>query len=101
MQQENEQLSKVISDSQAQIPVDMGNIDAHVKPQNPLSEKLLKFHCKVSALEDAMGVVKKAFDNDNINLEDYLKTIRQLANKQCKSIIRMNRLISATSQPDP
>ena len=40
-----------------------------------------------------MGVVKKAFDNDIITLDDYLKTIRQLANKQCKSLIKQNRLL--------
>ena len=28
------------------------------------------------AIEDAMAAVKKAFDSDVINLEDYLKTIR-------------------------
>ena len=51
-------------------------MDEHVHPQNPLSEKLIKFHCKIASLEDAMGVIKKAFDNDNITLDDYLKTIR-------------------------
>ena len=45
-----------------------------------------------------MVVVKKAFDNDIISLDDYLRTIRQLANKQCKSIIKTNRLIKGTSQ---
>ena len=48
-----------------------------------------------------MGVVKKAFDNDAINLDEYLKTIRSLANKQCKSIIKTNRLIKGTSNPNP
>ena len=33
------------------------------------------------ALEDAMGALKKAFDSDVISLEEYLKTIRTLANK--------------------
>ena len=40
-----------------------------------------------------MGVVKKAFDNDNINLDEYLKTIRQLAKKQCKTIIKTKRIM--------
>ena len=47
-----------------------------------------------------MGVVKKAFDNDVIDLDTYLKTIRQLANKQCKSIIKTNRLLKGTAAPD-
>ena len=45
-----------------------------------------------------MGIVKKAFDNDIIDLDTYLKTIRQLANKQCKSIIKTNRLMQGTNQ---
>jgi len=56
--------------------IDNNNIDDHVKASNPLSDRLIKFHCKVASLEDAMGVIKKAFDNDVINLEDYLRTIR-------------------------
>jgi hypothetical protein len=48
-----------------------------------------------------MGVVKKAFDNDAINLEDYLKAVRSLAKKQCKSIIKTNRLVKGTSNPNP
>ena len=79
--------------------IDASNIDEHVCAQNPLSEKLIKFHCKVASIEDAMGVVKKAFDNDIIDLETYLKTIRQLAKKQCKSLIKTNRLLQGTSQP--
>ena len=78
-------------------PVDADNIDSHVYAQNPLSEKLIKLQSKVSALEDAMGVLKKAFDNDLISLDDYLKSVRQLANKQCKTMIKTNRLIKGTS----
>ena len=53
------------------------------------------------ALEDAMGALKKAFDSDVISLEEYLKTIRTLANKQCKQIVKINKIISATSGSDP
>lgn len=69
-------MSKIINESQGQVQIDVSNIDQHVCPENPLSEKLIKFHCKVASLEDAMGVVKKAFDNDIIDLDTYLKTIR-------------------------
>ena len=51
----------------------------HVKPANALSEKLIKLQAKNAALEDAMGVLKKAFDNDVIGVDDYLKSIRNLA----------------------
>ena len=57
---------------------------------------MIKYHCKVQSLEDAMVVIKKAFDNDQLSLDDYLKTIRSLANKQCKSIIKVNRLLKGT-----
>ena len=46
-----------------------------------------------------MGVVKKAFDNDKLTLDEYLKTIRQLAKQQCRTIIKTNRLIQGTGQP--
>jgi hypothetical protein len=73
---ENESLQKVIDESRSATVIDASNIDANVKPTNPLSERLIKFQSKVMALEDAMAAVKKAFDSDVINLEDYLKTIR-------------------------
>lgn len=53
------------------------------------------------ALEDAMGALKKAFDNDVISLDEYLRTIRTLANKQCKQIVKINKIISATSGSMP
>ena len=43
LQQENEQLQKVINESQGVTPVDINNIDSQVYPQNPLSQKLIKF----------------------------------------------------------
>lgn len=88
----------MISESSGATNLNVDNIDEHVKAQNPLSDKLLKFHCKVQSCEDAMVVIKKAFDNDLMPLDEYLKTIRQLATKQCKSIIKVNRLIKGTSQ---
>ena len=47
MQQENEQLQKIINESSSSVDVTADNIDMHVKPQNPLSERLIKFHCKI------------------------------------------------------
>jgi hypothetical protein len=31
-----------------------------------------------------MGILKKAFDSDVISLDDYLKSVRNLAKKQCR-----------------
>jgi hypothetical protein len=37
---------------------------------------VLGLQSKFNAIEDAMQVVKKAYDKDEISLEDYLKLIR-------------------------
>ena len=81
MDQENDDIRKILGDNQPQNQVTAGSIDEQVKPANALSEKLINLQAKNVALEDAMGVLKKAFDNDSINMEEYLKSIRTLAKK--------------------
>lgn len=44
-------------------------------------------------IEDCMQVVKKAYDKDILALEDYLKQIRMLANKQARQQIKLNKLL--------
>ena len=68
-----------------------------VKPSNALSEKLIKLQSKNAAIEDAMGILKKAFDSEVIGLDDYLKSIRALAKKQCRQIFKINRLTRLTN----
>lgn len=46
-----------------------------------------------------MGVVRKSFDKDNIDLSTYLKTVRQLSSKQAKQIIKMRKLVGSGQQP--
>ena len=98
MDEENDQLRKIMSENQPQNQVNLDNLDEHVKPSNALSEKLIKLQAKNASIEDAMGVLKKAFDNDVISLDDYLKSIRNLAKRQCKQIIKINRLTKTSSQ---
>ena len=43
LQQENEQLQKVIDESQNAQPINATNIEEHCQPKNPLSERLIKF----------------------------------------------------------
>ena len=98
MDEENDALRKIMSENQPQNQVNFDNLDEHVKPANALSEKLISLQAKNAAIEDAMGVLKKAFDNDAISLDDYLKSIRTLAKRQCKQIIKINRLTKTGSQ---
>lgn len=70
-------------------------IDEFVRPTNPLSEKLLKLQGKIIAIDDAMNVLKKHYEKDNIDLQEFLKNIRSLANKQCKTTIKVNRLLAS------
>ena len=51
-----------------------------------------------------MNIMKKAFDKDKIDLKEYLGHIRELANKQCRTIIKTRKIINATkpqNQPPP
>ena len=70
--------------SQVTPELTVDSLDSQVYPQNALSEKLLALQSKAQAIEDAMQAVKKAFDKDTISLEEFLKYIRQLSNKQAR-----------------
>ena len=69
---ENAAMEKIVSDSSQSTAITPDNIDAYVMPSNPFSEKLLDLQCKNSACEDAMNVIKKAYDKDKIDLKEYL-----------------------------
>jgi hypothetical protein len=45
-----------------------------------------------------MTSMKKAYEKEQINLEEFLKSIRYLASKECKTIIRKQKLRDAMSQ---
>ena len=92
-------MKKILNESSNAGAINADTIDAQVFPSNPLSEKLIKYHCKTACIEDAMGVIKKAFQTDKIDLKEYLGHIRQLANKQCRTIIKIRKIIKLT-QPE-
>lgn len=71
------------------------NLENIVTVQDPFSEKIIQVVAKYNALEDCMGAVKKGFEKEAINLQDFLKTIRQLSMKQCKQIIKMQKIKGA------
>ena len=96
LQQDNDRMQKVIGEGQNLGAIDANNIDDHVMPNNVLSEKLLNYHCKTASLEDAMSIVKKAYEKDKIDLKEYLNHVRTLSKKQCKTIIKVRKLMTAT-----
>jgi hypothetical protein len=42
---------------------------------------VLQLQSKFNGIEDAMQVIKKAYDKDQMSFEEYLKIIRQLSKK--------------------
>ena len=96
LQQDNDRMQKVIGEGQNLGAIDANNIDDHVMPNNVLSEKMLNYHCKTASLEDAMNIVKKAYEKDKIDLKEYLNHVRTLSKKQCKTIIKVRKLMTAT-----
>ena len=94
-------MEKILKESQNSQELNADTIDQHVMASNALSEKLIHYHCKTASFEDAMGVIKKAYEKDKIDLKEYLGQIRQLANKQCKAIIKTRKIIAATNPQQP
>ena len=62
------------------------SIDQMVKCPDPISEKIVHLVAKHNAIEDCMAVVKKAFENDELELKEFLQNIRQLSTKQAKQM---------------
>lgn len=50
---------------------------------------------KENALEDCMAVLKKAFEKEQMDLKDFLATIRKLSNKQFKTTLKRNKIVKA------
>jgi len=47
---------------------------------------------KHNALEDCQAIIKKSFEKEELSLKDFLKNIRELAMKQSKTIVKMNKI---------
>ena len=98
IEDENEKLKQFIAERENDQEVTADNIDSLVYPSNEVSQKLIHLQSKIAAIDDAMSIVKKAFDKDNLNLQEFLKLIRQLSSKQARQISKIRRLVCATSQ---
>ena len=56
-------------------------IESIITPSDAVSEKIIKLAAKYNALDECMTAVKKGFEKGVIDLETFLKTIRELAGK--------------------
>lgn len=68
------------------------SLDKIVTVPDPISEKIIHLVAKTKALEDCMLGVKKGYEKDVITVQDFLKEVRLLSNKQCKQIIKMRKI---------
>lgn len=92
LEQENTRQMGLLGSASGKVQPSAENIESMVYPENPLSEKLLKLQSKNGALDDAMHILKKAFNNDRVEKDEFLKTIRMLARKQFKTQFKINKL---------
>lgn len=73
------------------------SLDEVVMIPDPISEKVISLVAKHKALEDCMLAVKKGFEKDVVTTKDFLQQIRLLSNKQCKQMIKMQKINKALS----
>lgn len=68
------------------------SVDQLVQVTDPISEKIIQLVAKHNALEDCQAIIKKSFEKENMPLKEFLKNIRELAMKQSKTIVKMNKI---------
>ena len=64
----------------------------------PFQEKIMHLVAKHNALDDCMAAVKKGYEREAITFDEFLKHIRELSMKQCKQIMRMQRIQKALTE---
>jgi hypothetical protein len=52
-----------------------------VKASDPISEKIVHLVAKYNALDDTILLIKKGFEHEELNLKEFLGTVRQLSMK--------------------
>ena len=63
-----------------------------VNSPEPIIEKIIKLVSKYNALDECMAAVKKGFEKNAVNLNEFLKIIRQLSEKQCKIVHKLQKI---------
>ena len=66
-------------------------------PKDAYSAKIIDLTAKENAIEDCLAALKKAYEKDVLNLQEFLSNIRKLSNKQFKATLKRNKLVAALS----
>ena len=60
--------------------------------------RIIDLTAKENAYDDCMAALKKAYEKDMLNLQEYLQLVRKLSGKQFKSTLKRNKIIQALSK---
>ena len=61
--------------------MDLNKLEDLVHGTDPISDKIIALSAKYNALDECMAAVKKGFEKEVVDLDDFLKTIRTLSGK--------------------
>eukprot|EP00345_Euplotes_harpa_P008279 CAMPEP_0168332848 /NCGR_PEP_ID=MMETSP0213-20121227/9221_1 /TAXON_ID=151035 /ORGANISM="Euplotes harpa, Strain FSP1.4" /LENGTH=305 /DNA_ID=CAMNT_0008336989 /DNA_START=185 /DNA_END=1103 /DNA_ORIENTATION=+ len=75
----------------------VANIDALVMPEDDVSGYILDYLSDEKACEETMEIIKERFRKKKISLDDYLESVRSLANQQYMSMAKRRKIISVLS----
>ncbi len=76
MNQEMSRIQTFVSMHSGSEEITPDNINDLVYPKDPISSKMIHLLAKANSYDDAMGVVKKCYEKDQIGLEDLLLNVR-------------------------
>lgn len=76
---------------------DISDIDEFVKPEDKVSEKMIDFIADETACEDTMDIIKSRFRKKKITMDEYLESVRNLANHQFMCMAQRRKIMSAVS----
>jgi hypothetical protein len=60
-----------------------------------IPSRIIDLTAKENAYEDCIMALQKAFKEERLNMKEFLDNIRKLSNKQFKSILKRNKVITA------
>ncbi|CDW87918.1 tumor susceptibility gene 101 protein [Stylonychia lemnae] len=93
----NQKLSQFVTEQGSSHEINEENINSYVYPSSAYSDKIIDLTAKESAFEDCLVALKKAYEKDQMNLQEFLKSIRQISNRQFKATLKRNKIVAALS----